>query len=123
METEDWMAHGTPRRLRMNRAGRLRSAKKWLAAYRGRDVVRGYRKWYGVSRVCAILELRMLGVAIDDQRLAQARLDEANLARQRAQRRQTVRGIDRFWECEHLWDPEIPVWSEDDTDPEPGIPF
>ncbi len=66
------MSNDGPRRLLMNRAARLESAKHWLPTYEGRDVVKGYRKWYGVSTVCAIIELRQLGVKIDEQRLIQA---------------------------------------------------
>jgi hypothetical protein len=47
-------------------------------------VVRGYRKWFGVSEVCAVLELRMLGLDLPDARLEQARRDEQARARRRA---------------------------------------
>jgi len=70
------MSKSTPRRKRMNRAARLESAKHWLPTYEGRDVVKGYRKWYGVSTACAIIELRQLGVKIDEQRLIQAKRTE-----------------------------------------------
>ncbi|HEX2203987.1 MAG TPA: hypothetical protein VHG91_11840 [Longimicrobium sp.] len=76
----------TPRRKRLSRAARLRSAKRWIATYRGHDVVRGYRKWFGVSDVCAVLELRMLDVAIPGARLEQARQAEQSRASQRVRR-------------------------------------
>ncbi|CAN5760641.1 hypothetical protein BH20ACI3_BH20ACI3_25060 [soil metagenome] len=82
------MSKSTPRRLRMNRAARLRSAKHWLPTYTGRDVVKGYRKWYGVSSVCAIIELRQLGFEVDEQRLVQAKRTEESKARERARKRQ-----------------------------------
>ena len=82
------MSNGVPRRLRMNRAARLESAKHWLPTYEGRDVVKGYRKWYGVSTACAIIELRQLGVKIDEQRLIQAKRTEESTALQRAKKRQ-----------------------------------
>ncbi len=72
----------------MNRAARLESAKHWLPTYEGRDVVKGYRKWYGVSTVCAIVELRQLGVKSDEQRLIQAKRTEESTARQRAKKKQ-----------------------------------
>src|SRR5712691_13122868 len=77
-----------PRRLRMNRVARLQSAKHWLPTYEGRDVVKGYRKWYGVSTACAIIELRQLRVKIDEQRLIQAKRTEESTARQRAKKKQ-----------------------------------
>ncbi len=82
------MSNVVPRRLRMNRAARLESAKHWLPTYEGRDVVKGYRKWYGVSTACAIIELRQLGVKIDEQRLIQAKRTEESTARQHAKKKQ-----------------------------------
>lgn len=54
-----------PRRKRMRRSARLQAAVAWRSSYRGKNLVRGYARWFGVDLVCAILELRMLGVAID----------------------------------------------------------
>lgn len=82
------MGNGVPRRLRMNRAARLQSAKHWLTTYTGCEVVKGYRKWYGVTTACAIIELRQLGARIDEQRLIQARRTEESTARQRAKKKQ-----------------------------------
>ena len=76
------------RQKRFSREARLQSAKKWIASYRGRDVVRGYRKWFGVSTVCAIVELRMLGVDVPDHRLEEAREAERAQAALRARHRQ-----------------------------------
>jgi hypothetical protein len=76
------------RRKRLNRRMRVRVAKQWLAAYSGSDLVRGYRTWFGVSEVCAIVELRMLGIQIAEDRLEQARRKEQARAARRQQRRQ-----------------------------------
>ena len=54
-----------PRRKRMKRPERLQAARAWLSAYSGKDVVRGYARWFGTDLWCAVLELRMLGVKID----------------------------------------------------------
>lgn len=54
-----------PRRKRMRRAARLQAAVKWRAGYGGKHIVRGYARWFGVDLLCAIVELRTLGVAID----------------------------------------------------------
>ena len=72
----------------MNRAARLQSAKHWLPTYEGRDPVKGYRNWYGVSTACAIIELRQLGIKIDEQRLIQAKRTEESKAKQRSRKRQ-----------------------------------
>ncbi|MCA1789905.1 MAG: hypothetical protein LC667_08600 [Thioalkalivibrio sp.] len=72
----------------LTRARRLQRAKRWLASYRGKNLVRGYTKRFGVDTVCAIVELRMLGVDIPDARLEQARRDERARAAQRARRKE-----------------------------------
>ena len=46
----------------MTRRGRLDVARGWLSKYPGRNVVRGYAKWFGVDLGCALKELQMLGV-------------------------------------------------------------
>ena len=72
----------------MNRTARLQSAKHWLPTYTGRDLVKGYRNWYGVSTVCAIIELRQLGIEVDEQRLIQAKRTEESKAQQRSRIRE-----------------------------------
>lgn len=62
----------TPRRKRMIRLGRLQSAKHWIPRYSGGNIVKGYKNWFGVDLVCAIKELRMLGVKLDEQYVLQA---------------------------------------------------
>jgi len=49
----------------MKRPQRLQSAKSWLETYEGNNVVKAYRKRYGVDHNCAFTELEMLGVPID----------------------------------------------------------
>lgn len=75
-----------PRRKRMRRAARLMSAATWLPSYGGKNIVRGYARWYAVDLICAITELRMLGVAVAAEYEAQVRLTIANIAKARARR-------------------------------------
>lgn len=76
-----------PRRKRLSRKACLQSARKWIPTYSGRDLVRGYRKWSGVSRICAIVELRLLGIDIPDSRLEESQREERDRAALRARRR------------------------------------
>ncbi len=76
-----------PRRKRMRRPARLMAAVKWRAGYGGKNLVRGYARWFGVDPICAITELRMLGVAVDPDYEAQLRLAIAARAKWRARRR------------------------------------
>ena len=54
-----------PRRKRMKRAARLASARHWLPTYEGKNIVRGYARWFGVGLECALNEVQLLGVAVD----------------------------------------------------------
>ncbi|MFD1675376.1 hypothetical protein [Alicyclobacillus fodiniaquatilis] len=60
-----------PRRKRMNRAARLQFAKSWLPIYTRNHLIRSYRKRFGVDLTCAITELGILGVQLDDTHVKQ----------------------------------------------------
>jgi len=78
-----------PRTLRMNRAGRLQSARHWLATQTGRSpvqIARSYRKRYGVDWPCAIHELSQLGILLDSAWVAQLNLSLLGAHRARRQR-------------------------------------
>jgi len=63
----------------MNKAARLESARftNWVENYTGKNVIRGYRNWYGVDELCAVIELRELGVPIPAEREAELRMKAA----------------------------------------------
>jgi hypothetical protein len=84
----------------LSRARRLQRATRWLASYRGKNVVRGYRKRFGVSELCAVVELRMLGVDLPDARLEQARRDEQARAAHRARSNEKHAPSIREWDDE-----------------------
>lgn len=90
-----------PRRKRLSRKGRLQSAKAtgWVQSYRGKNLIRGYCKWFAVDPVCAIIELRQLGVRIDAEREAHYR----ELADRKADARRARRQVDQM-QTEDLWD-------------------
>ena len=46
---------------------RLRSAKSWIKTYSGNNIVKGYSKKYSVDKLCAVKELRMIGVNISEE--------------------------------------------------------
>jgi hypothetical protein len=52
---------------RMKQPGRLQSAKSWLPTYKGKNILQGYRKQYGVDLLCAIRELEILGIALNPE--------------------------------------------------------
>ena len=92
-----------PRRKRMRRPARLMAAPKWLPTYGGKDIVRGYARWYAVDRICAIIELRMLGVAVPAEYEAHVRCTIASIAKARAKRAAeklaaSTRALEPVWE-------------------------
>lgn len=107
-----------PRRKRMRRPARLIAAVKWRSGYGGKNLVRGYARWFGVDPICAITELRMLGVAVDPEYEAQLRRTIAPRAGWRARRRaEKLAAKTRPVEIE--WPYDWPVeWipTEDDAD-------
>jgi len=78
-----------PRRKRMKRPQRLESAKSWLETYEGNNVVKAYRKRYGVDYNCAFTELEMLGVPIDPD--YKERIQESVAAQAAAKRQERAR--------------------------------
>jgi len=71
----------------MNREARLQSAKTWLSEFEGKHHVKSYPKWYGVDKICAIRELRMLGVEIDQSYEEGLKRQMEALAEHRRQRK------------------------------------
>jgi len=60
----------------MSRQGRISSGRCWIKKYSGSDPIKGYTKWYGVSKLCALIELRQIGVNISDEQIQQEKLAE-----------------------------------------------
>jgi hypothetical protein len=48
------------------RESRLCSAKNWLKIFSGNNLVKAYSKKYAVDKLCAIKELRILGVDVSE---------------------------------------------------------
>ena len=73
----------------MDRAARLESARstQWVANYSGKNLVRGYCRWFGVDALCAIVELRQLGVRIGAAREQELRTTVAGKAAARARQK------------------------------------
>ncbi len=76
----------------MTRSARLDSARAtdWVEKYPGKNLVRGYARWFGVDLVCAVTELRALRVKISPERETQIRVTIENRARQRKERREAA---------------------------------
>jgi hypothetical protein len=77
-----------PKRKRMNRKGRLQSGKEWIKTYEGNNIIKSYANWYGVNKLCAMVELEMLGLQFSDKKKEQIRREEAGKARQNQLRKE-----------------------------------
>ena len=78
----------SPRRKPMDRTSRLQSAKvtKWIEKYTGKNIIRRYCKWFAVDPLCAVIELRKLGVPISAEEEEKLRRSAANKSLPRRQK-------------------------------------
>lgn len=67
----------------LSRINRLNSAREWVQTYTGRNKVKGYCNKYAVDKLCAIKELRLLGVEITEKYEAEIIRSIENLRKQR----------------------------------------
>ena len=49
----------------LTREKRLPRARRWIEQYTGTHIVKAYKKRFGVDQLCAMTELKMLGVNLD----------------------------------------------------------
>jgi len=117
----------------LKREDRLRVAKPWISKYNGSNLLRGYRRKFNVDVICALAELQMLGVKLDNtyiedvKRSERARLESIKARKQR-----------RYEECDLIesdetfqyimgytsggvpygirWDEEMDIGIEEDYD-------
>lgn len=50
----------------LTRKDRLNAGKEWIKTFPGQNFVSGYKKKYNVDILCAVTELRLLGVPLDE---------------------------------------------------------
>lgn len=88
----------------MKRAGRLSNAKntEWVKQYSGKNIIKGYRKWYAVDEMTALIELRLLGVSITKEREEQIKITIEQRAKKRTERK--VRLADENVKHESEWE-------------------
>jgi len=72
---------------------RLASASSWLPKYSGKNIIRGYRKHYGVDIRCAVNELSLLRVPLDEayvQRLLDSLAGSESASQRRKQKKREI---------------------------------
>jgi len=67
----------------LKREYRIRSARDWIKTYFGNNIIKGYSKKYSVDKLCAIKELKMVGVEILEEYEKQLRQSLESLRQQR----------------------------------------
>lgn len=72
------------RKKKMKREARMSSGRHWLKQYEGKKPIRSYIKRYGVSRLCALIELKQLGLTISEDEIETEKRVEKNKARKKA---------------------------------------
>ena len=84
-------------------------AKKWLETYTGANLVKGYAKWFGVDRICALKELQMLGVVFSEEEIRKEKEKEQQrmetIRKRKALREEKLRGSQEainYW-CDFYW--------------------
>ncbi|GAB6058290.1 hypothetical protein [Desulfonatronum parangueonense] len=81
----------------MARQDRLRSAKAtgWVSRYSGKNIIKSYARWFAVDLLCAVIELRMLGVSINLEREVQIKATiEARAAEKQRKKAATEAGCE-----------------------------
>ena len=76
---------------------RLQAAKHWITTYNGKKIIKGYKNRFGVGLVCAINELKMLGLQFDDQYITQLlQSNEQKIAGRRKRREEKKKKSDEL---------------------------
>jgi len=83
----------------MRKTQRLQSARatQWVETYPGNNLVRGYKRWFGVDELTAVIELRELGVNLPaglEADLRRKAAGQAGSRNNRARRKQEVEELD-----------------------------
>ena len=53
-----------PKAYKYKRKQRLIHAKSWIKKYNGKRIHHGYAKHFGVNKLCAVMELELLGIEL-----------------------------------------------------------
>ena len=89
----------------MKRPARLQSAEHWIPTYQGKNIVRGYAKWYGVDPGCALTELVLLDVELDPVYVEHLKRTLKNRSGPRQQPSPKAEGIPKQYGTE--WDDDF----------------
>jgi hypothetical protein len=76
----------------MTRQDRISSAKGsgWVKQYGGKNIIKSYANWFAVDLLCAVIELRMLGMNITPEREAQIKASIEARAAENRRRKSTA---------------------------------
>lgn len=80
----------TPRRKRLNQQARLKCGLDWIKNFRGKNIVSGYARWFGVDKICAINELKKMNVIIPEDIETQIRKSIEELIKFKSKRKKQI---------------------------------
>ncbi len=66
-----------------SRKHRINSTREWVKSYSGNHIVKSYSKKYAVNKLCAIKELRLIGVEITQEYEIEIKRSVEDLKKQR----------------------------------------
>ncbi len=89
----------TPRRKRLNRSRRLQVANRWMTEYKGKNLIKGYSRRFGVSKLCAAIELQMSGLELPSGTIERLQRLEQELGKARQAKRQKWQAQDCLVPC------------------------
>ncbi|OWZ82769.1 hypothetical protein [Natranaerobius trueperi] len=79
---------GLPKRKRLKRKQRLEDAENWVYCFNGKNIVKSYKKWYGVDIMCALNELEMLGYYFPDYK--QKIINQRKIEKQKKEEKEKI---------------------------------
>lgn len=65
------------------RKRRLQLAKAWIPTYTGKNIVKGYRKHFGLSPLAAVADLKLLGYEFSTEYIEALKRDQVNRSRKK----------------------------------------
>lgn len=96
----------TPRHKRLNRMTRLKAAKHWIPKYEGNHIVKGYSVHFGVDKLCAAKELKLIGVKVEEEYIKQLKvavLHRQKIAEQQNKDIEDKRLLERYLDDEFYY--------------------
>lgn len=85
--------------------------RAWVKEFKGKDIVRAYRKHFNASLSCAVIELAMMGVPFPDEEIQEAKRSQVGAIQANQARKAKKKEARRLAKLEmanlDVWQPEV----------------